>query len=68
MFHQKIYMLLLLLMNYTINHFKQTIKQIEIIQTVVSSEVSKLNLSVMNQKLVNCHPTISPWLMHGVIM
>ena len=38
---------------------QQTLKKIEVITVIVSSEVSKLNHSVMNKKLFTCHPKTS---------
>ena len=45
----------------------QTVQQIEVIQVLVSPEVSKLNHSVMNKKIVTCHSIISSQLMDRVI-
>ena len=64
-----IHILILLMMKNDISSIfsEQTLQQIKVIQVVLSPEVSKLNHSLMNKKLVTCHPIISLRLMHRVI-
>ena len=47
--------------------YQQTVERIEVIQVVVSPELSKLYHSVMIKNFLTCHPTISYWLMDFVI-
>ena len=49
--------ILLLLMTYTINLFAKTVEQIEVIQVVISPEVSLLNQSLMHKKVFTCSLT-----------
>ena len=49
--------ILLLLMTYTINLFAKTVEQIEVIQAVISPEVSLLSHSLMHKKVFTCSLT-----------
>ena len=49
--------ILLLLMTHTINLFAKTVEQIEVIQAVISPEVSLLNQSLMHKKVFTCSLT-----------